>query len=73
MSSPPPPCWRWGLWLELSWPYFVGWGITAVLLVYEHIALKPHDMSKLRFVFSQVNAAISLAVLVFTFIAVVVV
>ena len=30
-------------------------------------------MSKLRFVFSQVNAAISLAVLVFTFIAVVVV
>ena len=62
-----------GLWLELAWPYFVGWGITAVLLVYEHIALKPHDMSKLRFVFSQVNAAISLAVLVFTFIAVVVV
>ena len=62
-----------GLWLELAWPYFVGWGIAAVLLVYEHIALKPHDMSKLRFVFSQVNAAISLAVLVFTFIAVVVV
>ena len=62
-----------GLWLELQWPYFVGWGIAAVLLVYEHIALKPNDMSKLRFVFSQVNAAISLAVLVFTFIAVVVV
>ena len=62
-----------GLWLELEWPYFVGWGIVAVLLVYEHIALKPNDMSKLRFVFSQVNAAISLAVLVFTFIAVVVV
>lgn len=62
-----------GLWLELEWPYFIGWGIAAVLLVYEHIALKPDDMSKLRFVFSQVNAAISLAVLVFTFIAVVVV
>ena len=62
-----------GLWLELAWPYFVGWGIAAVLLVYEHIALKPDDMSKLRFVFSQVNAALSLAVLVFTFIAVVVV
>ena len=61
------------MWLELQWPYFVGWGIAAVLLLYEHIALKPNDMSKLRFVFSQVNAAISLAVLVFTFIAVVVV
>ena len=61
-----------GLWLELAWPYFIGWGIAAVLLVYEHIALKPDDMSKLRFVFTQVNAVISLAVLVFTFIAVVV-
>lgn len=59
-----------GLGLELAWPYFIGWGIAAVLLVYEHIALKPDDMSKLRFVFSQVNAAISLAVLVFTFAAV---
>ena len=62
-----------GLWLELAWPYHVGWGIAVALLIYEHVALKPTDMSKLRFVFSRVNAAISLAVLAFTFLAVAVV
>jgi 4-hydroxybenzoate polyprenyltransferase len=61
-----------GLWMELEWPYFVGWGIASVLLVYEHLALSPTDMSKLRFVFSWVNAGISLALLTFTYLAVVV-
>ena len=60
-----------GLWLELEWPYFVGWGIASALLVYEHLALSPTDMSRLRFVFSWVNAGISLALLTFTYLAVV--
>ena len=62
-----------GLWLELAWPYFIGWAIAAVLLAYEHRILKPDDMSRLRFAFTWINASISLAVLLFTFIAVVVV
>jgi 4-hydroxybenzoate polyprenyltransferase len=61
-----------GLWLELEWIYFVGWGIASALLVYEHLALSPTDMSRLRFVFSWVNAGISLALLTFTYLAVVV-
>jgi 4-hydroxybenzoate polyprenyltransferase len=62
-----------GLWLDLAWPYFIGWGIAAVLLVYEHRILKPDDMSRVRFAFTWINASISVAVLLFTFIAVVVV
>jgi hypothetical protein len=56
----------------LEWIYFVGWGIASALLVYEHLALSPTDMSRLRFVFSWVNAGISLALLTFTYLAVVV-
>ena len=59
-----------GVWLDLAWPYFVGWGIASILLIYEHLALSPDDMSRLRFVFSWVNAGISLALLTFTFLAV---
>ena len=59
-----------GVWLDLAWPYFVGWGIASRLLIYEHLALSPDDMSRLRFVFSWVNAGISLALLTFTFLAV---
>ena len=61
-----------GVWLDLAWPYFVGWVIASMLLVYEHFALSPDDMSRLRFVFSWVNAGISLTLLTFTFLAVVV-
>ena len=59
-----------GVWLDLAWPYFVGWGIASILLIYEHLALSPDDMSRLGFVFSWVNAGISLALLTFTFLAV---
>ena len=61
-----------GVWLNLAWPYFGGWGIASILLIYEHLALSPDDMSRLRFVFSWVNAGISLTLLTFTFLAVVV-
>ena len=59
-----------GVWLDLAWPYFVGWGIASILLIYEHLALSPDDMSRLGLVFSWVNAGISLALLTFTFLAV---
>ena len=60
-----------GVWLDLAWPYFVGWCIASILLIYEHLALSPGDMSRLRFVFSWINAGISLTLLTFTFLAVV--
>ncbi len=55
-----------GLGLGLAWPYYVGWGIATGLLVYEHRALSPQDLSRLGFVFSTANALVSVTVLVFT-------
>jgi len=59
-----------GLWLHLHWPYYIGWVIATALLICEHRALSPGDMSRLRFVFLWYNALISLAIFTFTLIAV---
>ena len=59
-----------GLWLHLAWPYFAGWAIASGLLVYEHQALSPDDMSKLRFVFLRINALISVTIFASTLAAV---
>jgi hypothetical protein len=44
--------------------------IATALLICEHRALSPGDMSRLRFVFLWYNALISLAIFTFTLIAV---
>ncbi|MSQ40083.1 MAG: 4-hydroxybenzoate octaprenyltransferase [Dehalococcoidia bacterium] len=59
-----------GLGLGLAWPYYTGWAIATGLLVYEHRALSPQDLSRLGFVFSTANALVSVTVLLFTAIAV---
>jgi 4-hydroxybenzoate polyprenyltransferase len=59
-----------GLWLRLSWPYFIGCAIAAALLIYEHRVLSPRDMSRLGVVFLRVNALISIAIFSFTLLAV---
>jgi 4-hydroxybenzoate polyprenyltransferase len=59
-----------GLWLRLSWPYFIGCVIAAGLLIYEHRVLSPRDMSRLGVVFLRVNALISVAIFSFTLLAV---
>jgi 4-hydroxybenzoate polyprenyltransferase len=61
-----------GLWLDLAWPYYVGWLIATSLLIYEHRVLSPNDMSQLGVVFLRVNAAISIAIFLFTLLAVMV-
>ena len=60
-----------GFWMDLSYFYFIGWGIATVLLVYEHILVKPHDLSKLQLAFFTVNTYIAAALLLFTALAVV--
>jgi 4-hydroxybenzoate polyprenyltransferase len=59
-----------GLWLRLAWPFYVGWVIASALLVYEHLALSPDDLSRLRSVFLKVNAMISLTIFGSTLLAV---
>jgi 4-hydroxybenzoate polyprenyltransferase len=54
--------------LGLSYPmgtvYFVGVGVVAVLLVYEHALVRPDDLTRVNVAFFQVNVGISLGLLV---------
>ncbi len=43
--------------------YYVGMGLVAGLLVYEHLLVRPDDLSRVNLAFFQVNAVISLGLL----------
>jgi 4-hydroxybenzoate polyprenyltransferase len=53
--------------LGLTYPmgvlYFVGVGIVALLLVYEHALVRPDDLSRVNVAFFQVNIGISMGLL----------
>jgi 4-hydroxybenzoate polyprenyltransferase len=49
----------------LSWPAWVGIGVVAILLGYEHSLVKPNDLSKINAAFFTVNGYISLLFLIF--------
>jgi 4-hydroxybenzoate polyprenyltransferase len=51
--------------LGLGWPAWVGIGVVAALLAYEHSLVKPNDLSKMNAAFFAVNGYISLLFLVF--------
>ncbi len=44
--------------------YFAGVGAVAILLIYEHVLVRPADLSRLNLAFFQVNIVISLGLLV---------
>jgi 4-hydroxybenzoate polyprenyltransferase len=60
-----------GIWLELSFFFYIGWAIAVVLLIYENSLVKPHDLSKVGVAFFRVNSYISVQLLVFTILSVV--
>jgi len=49
----------------LAWPAWVGIGVVAALLAYEHSLLKPNDLSKMNAAFFTLNGYISLLFLLF--------
>lgn len=57
---------------ELSWWYVIGIVISLGLLIYEHLIVKPHDLSRINTAFFTMNGALSIVVFVFTFIDLVV-
>ncbi len=59
-----------GFWLDLSFYYFIGWGIAVALLVMENSLVRVNDLSKLHSPFFQYNSTISLVLLIFTILAV---
>jgi 4-hydroxybenzoate polyprenyltransferase len=50
----------------MSFPYYIGILITALLLIYEHSMVKPDDLSKLNKAFFDMNGYISITVFLFT-------
>ncbi len=59
-----------GIIMGLAWPYYIGVGIAAVLLAYEHSLVKPDDLSKVGVAFFNINGYIAIAVFAFTAVAV---
>ncbi|MCF6095338.1 putative 4-hydroxybenzoate polyprenyltransferase [Microaerobacter geothermalis] len=51
---------------ELSWWYFAGMIIAGFILVYEHLLVKPTDLSKLNTAFFTMNGVLSVLVFFFT-------
>ena len=46
----------------MGWVYFVGVGVVAALLVYEHALVRPDNLTRVNVAFFQVNIAISLGI-----------
>jgi 4-hydroxybenzoate polyprenyltransferase len=56
----------WLAWsFHLSWPAWLGIGVVAALLAYEHSLVRPNDLSKMNAAFFTVNGYISLLFLLF--------
>jgi len=53
-----------GVWLGISWPYFLGLFIATGLMIYEHRLVKPDDLSKVDMAFFNVNGYIAVVVMV---------
>ncbi len=49
-----------GLALDLGWPYWVGALMSVALLGYEHVLVRPDDLSRLDVAFFNLNSVISL-------------
>ena len=61
-----------GILFNLNIAYWIGIILIAWLLIYEHSLVKPHDLSRLNMAFFNMNGYISIAVFVFTLIALIV-
>lgn len=55
-----------GIFFGISFFYYIGILITALLLIYEHSMVKPGDLSKLNKAFFDMNGYISITVFLFT-------
>ncbi len=57
---------------DLSWVYLIGVLVSYALLMYEHLIVKPTDLTKLNTAFFTMNSALSISLFVFTLIDLVV-
>ena len=57
-----------GLWMALTWPYYIGLALAAGFLIYKHRLVSPDDLSKLGMAFFRINAYVSTTMLAATLI-----
>lgn len=57
---------------DLSWVYLIGVLVSYALLMYEHLIVKPTDLTKLNTAFFTMNSTLSISLFVFTLIDLVV-
>ncbi len=62
-----------GIIMDLNILYFIGCSIASILLAYENMLVKPHDLSKVNIAFFRINGLISLVLLIFTGISVIII
>ncbi len=55
-----------GIWMGLSWPYFLSCVAASGILVYKYILVSPSDLSRLGVAFGRINAYVSTTMLVGT-------
>ena len=55
-----------GIWMGLSWPYFLSCVVASGILVYKYILVSPSDLSRLGVAFGRINAYVSTTMLVGT-------
>lgn len=59
-----------GLWMGLSWPYFVGCAGAVAFLLYKYSLVNPDDLSRMGLAFARINGYISTTMLAGTLAAV---
>lgn len=62
-----------GLLLRLSWPYWFGIAAMSLLLAYEHLLVRPDDLSKIDIAFFNINGYISIIIFLSTSLALLIV
>ena len=58
-----------GFLCHLAWPYFIGVGIAAGTLIYQHRIISPTDFSRVTQTYFMRNGIVSLAIFVFTWLS----
>lgn len=61
-----------GVLMGLHWPFYVGLGGAAGLLAYQHVIVRPDDLSRAGYAFFPINGYVSATVFAFTLLAVVI-
>ena len=55
---------------QLDWVYWIGAAFYCSMLVYQHLLVKPHDLSKVNMAFANTNGLASVIFAVFTIISI---